>query len=178
MFCPKCATQNIEGAHYCRSCGANLSLIPHALAGQLPAAAPEEDFSRRFRRRYRNPHPTLDDGIRNIVMGFGFVAVALSLALFGRSIGAQVWWFWMLIPAFGMLGRGIAEVVRANQAKSSAPPVQPTQLPYSAPRDNLPSTNTSELQPSVPSVTEGTTRHLGSEVPARRVEAWDDQKPS
>jgi len=176
MFCPKCATQNIEGAHFCRSCGANLSLIPHALSGQLPAAAPQED-SRRLRRRYRNPHPTLDDGIRNIVMGFGFMAVAVALALFGQSIGAHVWWFWMLIPAFGMLGRGIAEVVRANQSKSAPPPVQPTQLPYSAPRETLPPTNTSELRPSVPSVTEGTTRLLDRDS-THPYEPLEERKPS
>ena len=34
MFCPKCATQNLDGASFCRSCGANISLIPQALAGQ------------------------------------------------------------------------------------------------------------------------------------------------
>ena len=36
MFCPKCATQNLDGASFCRSCGANISLIPQALAGQVP----------------------------------------------------------------------------------------------------------------------------------------------
>ncbi len=38
MFCPKCATQNVDGASFCRSCGANISLIPQALSGQLPTA--------------------------------------------------------------------------------------------------------------------------------------------
>src|SRR5436309_16123428 len=163
MFCPKCATQNIDGAHFCRSCGANISLIPDALSGQLPTAAPQEDFSGRMRRKYRNHQPTLDGGIRNIVMGFGFVAVALALAFFGQPIGAHVWWFWMLIPAFGMLGRGIAEIVRArtalqrlqhNPTTAAVPPRRQTgELPPEPPGYVIPP----------PSVTEQTTRHLDPE---------------
>ena len=38
MFCPKCASQNIDGASFCRVCGANISLVPQALSGQLPVA--------------------------------------------------------------------------------------------------------------------------------------------
>lgn len=163
MFCPKCASQNIEGAHFCRACGANISLVPQALTGQLPVAANEEP-ARRGRRRRREP--TFDEGVRNVVMGFGFIAVAIALALFGRSIGAQVWWFWMLIPAFAMLGKGIAEIVRVNQLKTPpAPPV--AQVSYAAPREVVASNNAGELRPPVASVTEGTTRHLGAEAATR-----------
>ena len=165
MFCPKCASQNVEGAHFCRSCGANISLVPQALTGQLPVAANEES-TRRGRRGRPEKQPTFDEGLRNVVMGFGFIAVAIALALFGRSIGAQVWWFWMLIPAFAMMGKGIAEIVRANQLKTPRP-ASPEQMPYAAPREVLPSSNTGELRPPVASVTEGTTRHLGTEAATR-----------
>ena len=37
MFCPKCATQNLDGASFCRTCGANISLVPQALTGQMSA---------------------------------------------------------------------------------------------------------------------------------------------
>jgi zinc ribbon protein len=174
MFCPKCATQNMEGAHFCRSCGANISLIPQALSGQLPTASSDEGLSRKERRRRHRDHPpSFSDGVQSIVMGFGFMAVAIALALFGRPIGAQVWWFWMLLPAFGMLGRGISEVVRANQLKATQ-----QQLPYTAPRESLPANTTSELRAPVASVTEGTTRHLGAEAPTRHFDSWEDQKPS
>ena len=54
MFCPKCATQNIDGASFCRACGANISLIPQALSGQLPQVTEESDrHSRRLRRGLR-----------------------------------------------------------------------------------------------------------------------------
>ena len=39
MFCPKCATQNLDGASFCRACGANISLVPQALTGQMANAA-------------------------------------------------------------------------------------------------------------------------------------------
>ena len=44
MFCPKCATQNLEGASFCRTCGANISLVPQALTGQMVQPAPPEEM--------------------------------------------------------------------------------------------------------------------------------------
>ena len=176
MFCPKCAAQNVDGAHFCRSCGANISLVPQALTGQLPVAA-NDDSTRRGRRKNRRHEPSLDEGIRNLIMGLGFLAVAVALAFFGRPIGSQLWWFWLLIPAFAMGGRGISEIVRARQLKSSVITGQ-QQLPYVAPPESLPASKTAELRPSVPSVTEGTTRHLGTEAPTRHFDSWENQKPS
>jgi hypothetical protein len=173
MFCPKCGAQNIDGAHFCRACGANLSLIPQALTGQLQTASVEE-FGRR--RRRRGSPPRLDEGVRILVMGFGFIAVAVALAIWGAPIGASVWWFWMLIPGFAMLGKGIAEIVSANQLKSSVQP--PHEFSSVPPPQNFPATNTNELRPPLPSVTEGTTRHLGVEAKTRPFDFSDSQKPS
>src|ERR1051326_6573590 len=41
-FCPKCATQNLDGASFCRGCGANISLVPQALTGQMVQPPPAE----------------------------------------------------------------------------------------------------------------------------------------
>lgn len=165
MFCPKCASQNVDGAHFCRACGANISLVPQALTGQLPVA-PKDESTRRGRRGRPEKQPAFDEGVRNVVMGFGFIAVAIALAIFGRPIGAQVWWFWMLIPAFAMMGKGISEIVRANQLKTP-PPASPAQMSYAPPYEVSPPSTPGELRPPVASVTEGTTRHLGTE-PATR----------
>jgi len=100
-------------------------------------------------------------------MGFGFIAVAIALAIYGGPIGASIWWFWMLIPAFGMLGKGISDILRANQLKSSQ---GQQQIPYVAPPP-LPANNTNELRPPVASVTEGTTRHLGTEAQTRQFDS-------
>ena len=99
-------------------------------------------------------------------MGFGFIAVAIALAIFGRPIGAQVWWFWMLIPAFAMLGKGISEIVRADRLQTP-PPASPAQMPYAPPSEALPPTHADQLRGPVASVTEGTTRHLGADAATR-----------
>jgi zinc ribbon protein len=176
MFCPKCATQNVDGASFCRSCGANISLVPQALTGQLPAAQ-KPDTVRSWRHRDRDRPPSMDEAIRSLMTGVGFLTVAIALFFLGRPIGAQVWWFWLLLPAFGMMGRGISEFVRAKHSKESFPTSQ-SQLPYAAPPTSLPPRNTVELPSPVPSVTEGTTRHLGAEAQTRHFDSVDTQKPS
>ena len=161
MFCPKCASQNIEGASFCRGCGANISLVPQALSGELPA--PDD----RSRRRHRKREPSLDQGIRSLMMGIAFIIVSILVAKY--SPAGELWWYWLLIPASGMLGGGIAGIVRAKRfasAMQSAPP--PPQI-SAAGFQGLPAPKTGELMPAVPSVTEGTTRHLGAEAPTRHL---------
>src|SRR5438132_381113 len=43
MFCPNCATQNIDLANYCRRCRAYLALVPQALSRRLPPSEPVLD---------------------------------------------------------------------------------------------------------------------------------------
>jgi hypothetical protein len=143
MFCPKCAAQNLDGASFCRSCGANISLVPQALTGQLvppESSVPEERHGRRRGRAL-----TLDQAFKNIFIGFAFLFIAIALS---RSIG-QGWWFWMLIPAFSLMGTGIAQFIRIREREKQGllnpPPATPV-LP--------------ERPIARPSVTEGTTRHL------------------
>ena len=164
MFCPKCATQNVEGASFCRSCGANVSLIPQALSGQLPAAPPNEDVERAFRRK-RRKEPSLDEGIRHLAMGLAFVIISYVVGRY--SPGGWTWWYWMLIPAFMFLGKGISEIVRVKQAKAETPMLGQPQISSGARLQSLPVARTGELMTPVPSVTEGTTRHLGAEAPTR-----------
>jgi hypothetical protein len=110
MYCPKCATQNAEDTKFCRSCGTNLSLVPQALTGRLPEAP-----SGRRRHRGRNfehgGHASLANGITKFFVGLGFLIVSFALAL--SSVG-RGWWFWMLIPAFASLGKGVAQIVSAK----------------------------------------------------------------
>jgi hypothetical protein len=176
MFCPKCATQNLDGASFCRSCGANISLIPQALAGQVPQYD-ETDTSRAARRaRKRGKELSLDHSFKNIFMGVAFLIVAIALS---RSIGAG-WWFWMLLPAFSMMFTGVAQYIRIKEREKKTMMVAPPATAaftdrgaHNTPR-NIPAPRTGELMPPVPSVTEGTTRHLGVEAPTRHFDA--DQK--
>lgn len=168
MFCPKCATQNMEGARFCRACGADISLVPQAMSGRLPEAqaadleAPTRIHGSRRRRRHEGT-PSLEKGIKSTFTGLGFLFVAIVLAF----TPMRGWWFWMLIPAFTILGGGVAEIVRARYGQSLGPSVaQPSLAAPVHPANELPPRrNTSELMPQPPSVTEGTTRHLGSEGP-------------
>ena len=156
MFCPKCATQNLDGASFCRTCGANISLVPQALTGQLTKA--EGDASAPTGRR-RNREVNLEHAFKNIFTGLAFLIISIVLSRTG--IG-QTWWFWMLIPAFVMAGTGLAQFIRIKerekQPQLQAPPVA-TAFPEPAYRSDVP-----------PSVTEGTTRHLGVEAATRHLD--------
>jgi hypothetical protein len=173
MFCPKCAAQNLEGASFCRVCGANISLIPQALSGQLPQAREDDqglEIGRRALRKLGRREPSLDHAFKNIFMGIAFLLVSVALAFSRMGYG---WWFWMLIPAFSMMGSGVAQYIRLKEREKRAfqpgtmaqPSMQPPRHP-----DSFPVRNTGELVPPPPSVTEGTTRHLGAEAPTRHLD--------
>lgn len=175
MFCPKCATQNLEGASFCRACGANISLIPQAMTGQLVQPAPPEeelvvvDDGCSPRGRWRR-ELTMETAFKKIFVGVAFLIIAIALS---RTIGAG-WWFWMLIPAFSLLGTGVGQYMRIKDrqsrgvmpARTASPPAMPRTQPVFA-------RGTDELRPPVPSVTEGTTRHLGVEAPTRHLETQE-----
>ncbi len=161
MFCPKCATQNLEGASFCRTCGANISLIPQALTGQLTQTA-EQSPAQGRRRGHREV--TIEQAIKTFFMGVAFLIVAIALS---RSPIGALWWFWMLLPAFIFMGAGIGQYVRLKERQKEPPLVSP---PPAANRFPQHERNPDELMPPVPSVTEGTTRHLGVEAPTRHLD--------
>jgi hypothetical protein len=173
MFCPKCATQNVDGASFCRACGVNISLVPQALTGQLPVN--QTDVGDRWSGRKRRRPPTIEEAIRRIMMGIAFAVIAL---LVGRySPGGWTWWYWLLIPAASFLGQGISVLARLRRQERQLQPSLQPQLNTMRPQD-LPAPKTGEIRTPVPSVTEGTTRHLGSENATQRFETYPDQKPS
>ena len=155
MYCPNCGSQNAEGTKFCRTCGANLSLVPAALTGQLPD---ERDSRGRRKRRRGNSPPNLGHGITRTFMGLGFILVALAILF---SPGGRGWWWAMLFPAFTLIGKGVAEIVSARTAWQQLHGNQTTTA------NMPPRRQTGELPPEPPgytlppvSVTENTTRHL------------------
>jgi hypothetical protein len=172
MFCPKCATQNMDGARFCRACGADISLVPQAMSGTLTLekqAADLDAFSQEDepvwrRRRRHGGEQGIDKAIKPIFMGLGFLIAAIVLAFMPMGRG---WWFWMFIPAFAMLGGGVAELVRMKieQGQLFSERAAARAVASARREAELPARGTSELMPPPPSVTEGTTRHLGSEGP-------------
>lgn len=171
MFCPQCAAKNLEGASFCRVCGANISLIPQALTGQLPQSREEDDegleVGRRALRKLGRREPSLDHAFKNIFMGVAFALVAIALSFSRTGYG---WWFWMLIPAFSMMGNGVAQYIRLREREKRSLPMATMAQPAMQPArhvDAFPTRSTGELVAPPPSVTEGTTRHLGAEAPTR-----------
>jgi hypothetical protein len=174
MFCPKCATQNADDARFCRSCGVDISLVPQAVTGGLAErlAAAEDDTRHGRRRRHRGDGPpSIESALRSLFMGIAFVLIALTIVW--RMPGGFAWGYWLLIPAAGMLAKGVGAYMRVSEEKKRlAPPAhQPmyTAVPPPRPASALPPRDTGEMPPP-PSVTEGTTRHLGVPVERKRGE--------
>ena len=172
-YCPKCAAQNADDAKYCRSCGANVSLVPQALTGRLPEAWPDalkaegEVQNRSGRRRRSKEPPSLEKGLQNIFIGVAFLIIFLAGLLFFRS-GFMIW-IWFIIPALACMGEGIGQFMRAKHEQPAlTPPLKAAAVKPPPPLvSELPARTTSEiLQPPL-SVTEGTTRHLDAESSKR-----------
>ena len=168
MFCPKCGTQNPDDGRFCRKCGADLGNVSAALTGNLPRQHYVVDPRKRA--------VSWETAITKLFSGLAFLIVAIILAVTGK-FGASGWWFWMLIPAFGALGSGVAQFVQLKKLEKKEAAFlseNPQNVINSAPKNNaLPPTNTDYVSPPKQSiydtgelterpgsVTENTTRHL------------------
>jgi len=174
MYCPNCAAP-IDGAKFCRSCGANVSLVPQAMKGQLPqsdGANGELHFGvHHLGRRHRGrKEPSIEKATTSFFSGIGFLLAAMFVSF--RFPGGFTWGWAFLFPAFALIGEGVGQYLRLKeqqrqQSTFNQPGSQPVvyQPPAQAPALSAPTT--SELvKPS--SVTENTTRHLEREPPSER----------
>jgi hypothetical protein len=173
MFCPKCGTQNPETGKFCRSCGTDLGNVSAALSGNLPAQFADAGTAHIHHeaQRRRDPNELFGDAVKQILTGVGFLIVAIALLTTGVA-GGHAWWWAMLFPAFGCLGKGVSDYLKSkriekqqlayngqtqyslNQPRVSAS-LPPIQTQYVAPESVY---KTGDLVP--PSVTDSTTRHL------------------
>ncbi|HEX8175016.1 MAG TPA: zinc ribbon domain-containing protein [Pyrinomonadaceae bacterium] len=166
MFCPKCATQNMDNARFCRACGADISLVPAALTGhraETPAVIEEEEetrASRRSRRRAKKP-ATYGKAFENLGVGLAFLIICMVVALAVPS--GRFWWFWLLIPTFACFGEGIGQLIQLRRELPASTATPASHLSSSGTAGSLPPRSTSEIMAPPPSVTEGTTRHLGAD---------------
>jgi hypothetical protein len=161
MFCPKCGVKNLEDVKFCRACGANIGLVPQALAGSLTAEPKGED------KKVSKPEepPTLEKGLENIFGSLAFFIIVLLAFTYLK--GYFLFWIWFIIPALGHLGKGIGQVIRSRHEPHALAPAPHDALPAITP-DALPAATadaphgpaTNEIGP--PSVTENTTRSLGA----------------
>lgn len=164
MYCPSCGTQNADNASFCRGCGANVSLVPQALTGHLPPEPAAENAAglKGGARRGKHDHlPNIESAVVPFFGGLAFLCVAFALAFTRMGAG---WWFWMFIPAFFMMGRGVSGYLKLKQHERAQAGLRPSPTPAAVPP---PARETGALPPHQPpvgytpgSVTEGTTRLL------------------
>ena len=175
MFCPKCATQNMDNARFCRACGSDISLVPAALTGRVPQSPvvieddDEDEVKPQRRRRRKKKEATYEKAFENLGVGLAFLIITAVVALYLPS--GRFWWFWLLIPSFACFGEGIGQLVRLRRELPPAGVYDSTaELSSSVTAGELPPVrSTSEIMAPPPSVTEGTTRHLGAEAPNKKV---------
>ena len=165
MYCPKCAAQNLDDAKFCRSCGADISLVPQAVAGELAEKLAAVERGGGGACAPGKEAPSVEGAVVSLFMGAAFLVIALALMESGSGNG---WWFYMLIPSFIFFGKGVGALVRIREDRlRPAPPAyapQTTQLPPPRRASALPPRDTGEMIAPPASVTEATTRHLGVAV--------------
>jgi len=167
MYCPKCGIENPDNGKFCRSCGTDLVLVSVALTGKAPILPYTVDPRKRG--------VSWQFAMTKIFTGLAFLLISLFLGLTGKY-GADSWWFWLLIPAFGALSNGLAQMFQLRKLEKLEAGFlqQNTQIPISSAQVNnaLPPGQADYITPlkhSIyetddliiqPSVTENTTRHL------------------
>jgi hypothetical protein len=171
MFCPRCAAQNVEDAKFCRACGADIRLVPQALTGRIARRDDDDDdddlddgeFDARGRSR-------VERGARKLVQGVCFLLVFLITVIYFR--GGFWFTFWLVFPAISNIGAGVGLLAQHAWRQSGHLPggikstarlgaSETTALPRVR-LDEIEPADTSEIVAPPASVTEGTTRHLGT----------------
>ena len=165
MFCSKCGKANSEGERFCRSCGTGLP--------ELSLTTVERSMERHQRaddaistKAAKDPDELTGKGVGSVIIGDGFLMVAVILAASNSAVSSMLWLF-LLIPAFFFFGKGFADVLHAkqirrrqkqNERKSASSTVE---LPPGRPSaiEAFEKVVSGELLP-IPSVTERTTRNL------------------
>lgn len=171
MFCPKCGVHNLEGAKFCRSCGADIRLVPQALRGRLPEGvfvvneveALEGKKERKERKEKSYKPPTLEKGLENLFSGIAFLIIFTLGLLYMR--GLFLVWVWFVIPGLGYIGQGLGQIIRSGSAGRALPPADsfsPAASLPPTPALELPAADTSEIKSPPASVTESTTRNLAA----------------
>jgi hypothetical protein len=160
MYCPQCASP-IDGVKFCRSCGANVSLVPQALTGQLP---PARDAGREFRpgTRLRSGQAATDTGfVIQFFAATGFLIASLVVLL--GVPGGVIWGWSLLIPAFMFLGGAVGGYMKyrdqRRQEETSTTHYGTPAFQTNQPMPQISAPTTSELVPPS-SITEDTTKHL------------------
>jgi hypothetical protein len=180
MYCPRCATQNLDGAKFCRACGTNLETVALALAQQLDPAQADKDAAK-TPKAGKNKLEKRSEGLAKIVRASGLIGgsalVGAALALFSNKPDWIIIWMifagWMACWGVILLVSGFANLIESGftrlQAKHTAGETVSRTTPLESGDDQemLPTPATPEL--SLPSsITEHTTELLNGQHPTSK----------
>ncbi|HSE26437.1 MAG TPA: zinc ribbon domain-containing protein [Pyrinomonadaceae bacterium] len=130
MYCPRCATQNLDGAKFCRACGTNLETVAWALARQFESAELDQVISKKPKAG-KNKLEKRREGLTQIVRASGLIGgsalVGAALAVFSNKPDWVIIWMvfagWMACWGVMCLVAGLAALI-----ESRFTPLQPTHI--------------------------------------------------
>jgi hypothetical protein len=171
MYCPRCATQNLDGAKFCRACGTNLETIALALAQQLDPAHSDKGVA-------KNKLEKRSEGLTKIVRASGLIGasalVGAVLALFSNNPDWIIIWMifagWMACWGVMWLVSGIAALIESRftplEARQIAGETVSRTTPLGSDQEILPTPTPKLSLPS--SITEHTTELLNGQHPTSK----------
>ena len=150
MLCSNCGHSAPKNERFCRQCGTLIS------GSNLVANEPQTYVSN---APPGDPDELTGNGIGSVIVGDGFLMVAVILSATSSSISSLLWLL-LLIPAFFFFGKGFADVLHARQIRKRIKheaPGSTGSLTASSVVDALQKSISGELTLSV---TDRTTRNL------------------
>jgi hypothetical protein len=180
MYCPRCATQNLDDAKFCRACGTNLETVALALSDEYRPAKPSKGKGKAEKPAKSWPEKR-SEGVKNVVEGAGLLAAAIligvALGLFSNQPDWIFVWLvfvgWMACWGVISLISGIGDVLEAKfMMRQTGQMTSGTD----APEAQLPSANNPAMLPErsaahnlfPTSVTEHTTEPLIKQPPTSK----------
>ena len=111
MYCPRCATPNVDAAKFCRGCGANLETVALALAQQVDPAQADKDAEEKPKPN-KNKLEKRSQGWTKIVRASGLIgASALMAGLLAVFSNKPDWIIIWMIFAGWLACWGVMELV-------------------------------------------------------------------
>jgi len=118
MYCPRCATQNLDGAKFCRACGTNLETVALALAQPLDLAQANKNAAKEPKAS-KNKLEKRSEGLTKIVRASGLIGasalVGAALALFSNNPDWIIIWMifagWMACWGVILFVSGLAALI-------------------------------------------------------------------
>ena len=167
MYCPQCATQNTDGAKFCRACGIDLAAVASALTNKFtPPGAWVEKYGEGKHKVIRGAillgAALLIGGVPALFIEVSFPWVMLWTVFFGWMAG---WGVVSLASGVGEMVKSKTMLRQTKQFAGGLATTEPSELPSAAHEPRMLDDVTRAKPYSPLSVTEHTTELLGEQPP-------------